>query len=171
MQKRTLWLMGPTSGGKTTIAVAVIMALRERGVPAIHFDGDEVRDFFGSTHGFAAEDRLRVVETLVHLANKSMDAGLTVIVSALTANMDARAYVREHTNNLQMGYVSCSIEACIERDPKGLYARARQGEIDTLIGYNTEYPPLDDPDLVLDTEKKSLDEIVTETVQFLTGLS
>ena len=168
--RRTLWLMGPTSGGKTTIAVAVIAALREKGVPAIHFDGDEVRDFFGTTHGFAAEDRLRVVKVLVHLANKAMDAGLTVIVSALTANPDARAYVREHTNNIQIGYVSCSIETCMERDPKGLYERASRGEIDTLIGYNTPYPPLDDPDLVLDTENKSLDAITTETVRFLTGV-
>lgn len=169
--EKTLWLMGPTSSGKTTIAVAAIQALRDRGVPAIHFDGDEVRDFFGAAHGFAPEDRLRVVKALVHLANKSMDAGLTVIVSALTANPDARAYVREHTNNLLMGYVSCSIEKCIERDPKGLYGRAQRGEIDTLIGFNTPYPPLDAPDLVLDTENNSLDVTASETVEFLMARS
>jgi adenylylsulfate kinase-like enzyme len=159
-----LWLLGPTSAGKTTLAVHVVGELRKRGVPAIHFDGDEVRDFFGPDFGFGPESRLRVVSTLVHLANKAAGAGLHVVVAALTAGEDARAYVRDNVKNLTVGYVACSIQACARRDPKGLYRKAMAGEIDTLIGYNTEYRPPDDPDLVLDTESCSVDELVAQIV-------
>ena len=79
-----LWLLGPTSAGKTTLATRVVADLRGRGIPAIHFDGDEVRDFFGASLGFGPDSRLRVVSVLVHLANKAADAGLHVVVSALT---------------------------------------------------------------------------------------
>ncbi len=154
-----LWLLGPTSAGKTTLASRIVMELRERGVPAIHFDGDEVRELFDEGLGFSEKSRLRVVSALVHLANKARDSGLHVVVSALTAGEDARAYVRANVRNLTVGYVTCSIETCARRDPKGLYRQAMNGEIDTLIGYNTEYRPPANPDLILDTETQSLDEL------------
>ncbi|MDP6344216.1 MAG: adenylyl-sulfate kinase, partial [Alphaproteobacteria bacterium] len=119
-----LWLLGPTSSGKSTLAELLTLALRGREVPIIHFDGDEVRDFFGPGHGFAPADRQRVVATLVHLANKSREAGLNVVVSALTANPDARAYVLASIADLITGFVRCPIEVCAARDPKGLYAKA-----------------------------------------------
>lgn len=148
-----VWLLGPTAAGKTTIAEALARRLRDRAVPVIHFDGDEVRDWFGPELGFAADDRLRVVRVLVDLANKGTAAGLTVVVSALTAHDEARAYVRQNLENLITAYITCSVETSASRDPKGLYAQARRGEIDTLIGYDAPYPPPDDPDLVIDTER------------------
>ena len=162
-----LWLMGPTSSGKTTIAELLLARLRADRVPVIHYDGDEVRDFFGDTLGFAAADRLRVVGTLVHLANKSLHAGVNVIVSALTANDDARTYVRENAQKLLIGYVACSIEECAKRDPKGLYAQANGGEINTLIGFNSEYVAPDSSDMVLDTENYSPENSVAKIVQYL----
>src|SRR5262245_27308435 len=115
-----LWLLGPTSAGKTTLGIHVVAKLRDRGVPAILFDGDVVRDWFGASLGFSADSRLRVVTTLVHLASKTAEAGLHVIVAALTAGEDARDYVRSHVKDLTLGYVSCSIRTCADRDPKGL---------------------------------------------------
>lgn len=159
-----LWLLGPTSAGKTTLAMRVVADLRRHGVPAIIFDGDEVRGFFGADLGFGADSRLRVVSVLVHLANKAADAGLHVVVAALTAGQDARQYVRENVTNLTIGYVACSVQTCAQRDPKGLYRKAMSGEIDTLIGYNSEYRPPDDPDLVLDTEAHSVDELAARIV-------
>jgi adenylylsulfate kinase-like enzyme len=159
-----LWLLGPTSAGKTTLATRVVADLRGQGVPAILFDGDEVRGFFGPDLGFGPDSRLRVVSVLAHLANKAADAGLQVVVAALTAGQDARQYVRENVDKLTIGYVACSVEACAKRDPKGLYGKAMRGEIDTLIGYNSEYRPPDDPDLVLDTEAYSLDELAARIV-------
>ena len=162
-----LWLMGPTSGGKTTIAEHLLERLRADGSASMHFDGDEVRDFFGDTLGFQASDRQRVVGTLVHLANKTAEAGVNVIVSALTANEDARRHVLDSVKNLKIVYIKCSIETCAERDPKGLYALAKNGEIDTLIGINSDYLPPDSPDLVIDTEALSPDEAVDAIIMHL----
>lgn len=165
-----LWLLGPTSAGKTTLGVRTVAELRKHGVPAILFDGDEVRDLFGADLGFGADSRLRVVSALVHLANKTADAGLHVVVAALTAGEDARDCVRANVKNLTIGYVACSIEACAQRDPKGLYRKAMNGEIDTLIGYNSEYRPPESPDLVLDTEAYSVDELAARiTVRYVRG--
>lgn len=159
-----LWLLGPTSAGKTTLATRVVADLRKGGVAAILFDGDEIRDFFGADLGFGADSRLRVVSVLVHLANKAADAGLHVVVAALTAGQDAREHVRANVRNLTIGYVACSTQTCAQRDPKGLYGKAMRGEIDTLIGYNSEYRPPDNPDLVLDTETHGLDELAAKIV-------
>jgi adenylylsulfate kinase-like enzyme len=159
-----LWLLGPTSAGKTTLATRIVADLRGRGIPAIHFDGDEVRDFFGDGLGFGPGSRLRVVSVLVHLANKAADAGLNVVVSALTAGENARDHVRAHVRNLTIGYVACSIATCARRDPKGLYRRAMNGEINTLIGFNGEYRQPEDPDLILDTETHSVAELSARVI-------
>ena len=160
-----LWLMGPTSGGKTTIGEQLLERLRADGSPCMHFDGDEVRNFFGENLGFEVSDRQRVVATLVHLANKTSAAGVNVIVSALTASEDARRVVLDTVKNLIIVYIKCSIETCAERDPKGLYAQAKNGEIDTLIGVNSDYLPPDNPDLVIDTEDLSPVEAVEAIIK------
>jgi adenylylsulfate kinase len=162
-----VWLLGPTAAGKTTIAEALTRRLGERAVPVIHFDGDEVRGWFGPDLGFAATDRLRVVGTLARLADKCRAAGLYVVVSALTAHADARAYVRDHVENLVMAYVRCSLETCAARDPKGLYAQARRGEIDTLIGHDGDYAPPEHPDLILDSDAGSVDDLVAAAEEYL----
>lgn len=163
------WIMGPTSSGKTTLALHFLDKLRKEGSGAIHYDGDEVRDFLGPNHGFAEGDRLRVVSTLVHLANKAIDAGLNVVVSALTANQDARDYIKHNVKNLVLIYLECSIEKCSERDPKGLYSKARRGEIETLIGINTKYLPPENPDIIINTERESIENAVIELMKKLSG--
>ena len=166
--KRTtvLWLLGPTSAGKTTIAVHLAIELRKLGIPIIHYDGDEVRDFFGKGLGFSGANRLRVIHTLVHLANKSAEAGLNVIVSALTAHQDARLYIKENIPHLITGFVKCDIEVCMERDPKGLYQKAKDGQIDTLIGYNTKYVAPDNPDVILETNYTSIGECANNLTEY-----
>ena len=162
-----LWLMGPTSGGKTTIGEHLLERLRADGAPTMHFDGDEVRAFFGKDLGFDFSDRQRVVATLVHLANKASAAGVNVIVSALTASEDARHLVLETVQNLIIVYIQCSIKTCAERDPKGLYAQAKNGEIDTLIGVNSNYLAPDNPNLIIDTEVLSPTEAVESVIKYL----
>lgn len=159
----TLWLMGPTSGGKTTVAKALCDLLHKKNIPVMHYDGDEIRDLFGSSLGFEKEGRLKVVKTLVYFANKTGNAGMNVVVSALTANPDARRYVSGNINNLITCYVKCPIEVCAKRDPKGLYKKAQQGSIVTLIGFNSEYLPPDNPDITLDSDKCS-PEVNAETI-------
>jgi adenylylsulfate kinase len=163
-----LWLLGPTSSGKTTIANELTIRLREKELPVIHYDGDEIRNLFGESIGFCAKDRHRVVSAIIYLSNKAINAELNVIVSALTANRDDRSFVKKNVTNLIVGYVKCSINECARRDPKGLYQKAKQGEIDTLIGFNQEYPEPKDTDLILDTENKSSKEIVEYLERYLT---
>lgn len=153
----TLWIMGPTSSGKTTIGKAFLEELRKQGKFAMHYDGDEVRDFFGDGHGFSCSDRLKVVKTLCHLANKSLGAGATVIVSALTAHQEAREYISKNVTNLLIVSIKCDVATCIERDPKGLYAAAKENKIDTVIGYNTPYNSPEQYDISFDTEKTSIE--------------
>jgi adenylylsulfate kinase len=164
-----LWLQGPTSSGKSTIAQAYVDRLRAAGLPVIHYDGDEVRDFFGRDFGFHDANRLKVVSTLVHLAGKASEAGMNVIVSALTANEDARELVRTDLPQATHGYVKCNIETCAARDPKGLYARAKAGEIDTLIGWSTPYTPPLCPDIVLDTDTQSVESLLDQLDRELLG--
>jgi len=158
MTGHVLWLMGPTSSGKTTLARGLTRCLRASGFGVIHYDGDEVRGFFGPDHGFTEPDRFRVVQTLVHLANKAAGAGLHVVVSALTAAVQARKYVIENTMNLIVGHVSCPVDLCAQRDPKGLYQRAARGAIDSLIGFNSPYLPPEDPDIVVDTAALTVEQ-------------
>ena len=150
--------MGPTSSGKTTLSLAITSYLRKKGEIIINFDGDEIRDLLGKDLGFKSSDRLKVVETLAYLANKSTDAGANVIVSALTAYQDARTYIKENVKGLLIVQIECSLDTCIKRDPKGLYKRSISGEIDTLIGFDTTYSPPDKPDLILNTEINTLNQ-------------
>ena len=150
-----IWLLGPTSSGKTTIALLLLEKFRKSGLLVLHYDGDEIRDFFGPSLSFEASDRMRVVSTLTHLANKATEAGTNVIVSALTANEDARDYINRNVKNLLVCYVKCSIDTCVKRDPKGLYRRAKQGEINTLIGFNSKSVPPENPDIIVDTDFSS----------------
>lgn len=159
--------MGPTSSGKTTIGEDLNRKLRGKNILTIHYDGDEVRDFFGSDFGFGGHNRLQVVKTLVYLANKAVEAGLNVVVSALTANDDARSYVQSQCCNLITAYIKCSISTCADRDPKGLYKKAQQGEIKTLIGFHTEYLAPSDPDVVVETETASLEKCSEQLIKYL----
>jgi adenylylsulfate kinase-like enzyme len=167
--KVIIWIMGPTSSGKTTIAENIVNKLRSDKKLILHYDGDEVRNFFGSSFGFENKNRVMVVETLIHLANKSLDAGVNVIISALTANQDARDLIKIKSRNLIVIYLKCSINECSRRDPKGLYKAARNGEIDTLIGFNKEYIPPKSPDITIDTENTDINECVDYICSRLKG--
>jgi adenylylsulfate kinase len=163
----TIWLMGPTSSGKSTIAENFASTLKGNDIPILHYDGDEVRSFFGKNFGFSENNRGHVVETIVYLAKKANDAGVNVVVSALTAHQSSRDHVKESIPNLYIGYVDCPIDVCIARDPKGLYAKAINKEIDTLIGYNTKYQPPNEPDIKLDANKFSVEENTDCLLRFL----
>lgn len=162
-----LWLLGMTSSGKTTIAKKVAEKLMKERINTVHYDGDEIRDMLGPDFGFAEHNRLQVVKNLVYLANKSAEQGFNVIVSALTAHEDARRYIRDNLKELYTIFVKCSVEECAKRDPKGLYRKAKEGKIDTLIGYSTPYKEPAHADLVIDTEKSSVEDSADRIIQFL----
>jgi adenylylsulfate kinase len=163
----TIWLMGPTSSGKSTIAREYVNVLKNNNIPILDYDGDDVRGFFDKDFGFTEDNRGRVVETLAYLVRKANDAGVNAVVSALTAHQSARDYIKNNIPNLLIGYVCCPIDVCASRDPKGLYEMARNGEIDTLIGYNTKYEPPINPNIILDTNTFSVEENAHHLFRFL----
>ena len=163
----TAWLMGPTSSGKTTISERLIKICQKNKFSIIHYDGDEVRDLFGDGFGFDKKNRNLVVHMLVYMAKKANDTGMPCIVSALTAHDSSRKYIRSKLKNLKTIYIKCPISVCAKRDPKGLYKRAKNKEIDTLIGYNSDYVEPIDPDLVLHTNEYSIEDNVIQLMNFL----
>jgi len=162
-----LWIMGPTSSGKTTIASKLVEEMNKAKQVILHYDGDEIRDRFSSQSGFSEKDRLAVVNNLIHFSNKASNQGINVVVSALTANEDAREKIEKDISNLIKVYLDCGINICIERDPKGLYEKAIKGEIDTLIGYNTPYVTPNNVELVLNSENLSPVECVEEIMKYI----
>ena len=166
------WILGPTSSGKTTIGKMLVKEMRAESIPAIHYDGDEIRSFFGKTLGFEARDRLRAVSICAHLANKASDAGLNVVVSALTANDDARDYISGNVSNIILIYLKCPIEICIERDSRGLYQGVKEGKIDpkTVIGLDESYPPPSNPDLIIATNENTPEECIKIVKKGLTRM-
>ena len=98
---------------------------------------------------------MRAVSICSHLANKASDAGLNVVVSALTANDDARDYISKNVRNIILISLACPIEVCIKRDARGLYRGAQEGKVDpkTIIGLEEPYPPPSNPNLVIATNE------------------
>ena len=96
----TIWLMGPTSSGKTTISKKLVDFLHKSNFLIVHYDGDEIRNLFGEGFNFTEKNRFLVIKTLVYLANKANQSGIPAIISALTAHKNAREYVKANIKNL-----------------------------------------------------------------------
>ena len=167
----SLWLMGPTSAGKTTIAYALVAYLKTIRYPVLHLDGDEVRNLFGNDLGFSNEERLRVVKACLYMLKKARSSNISAVVSALTATEEARQLLNEQEPKIIVGHIDCPIEICAQRDPKGLYNKAKNQEIDTLIGYNSAYKAPKNPDFIIDTMHTSVDEAVKIIMQYLSSVT
>jgi len=163
----TAWLMGPTSSGKTTISKQFVKVCQKKNFPIIHYDGDEIRNLFGKNFGFSEENRNLVIHTLAYMAKKANESGIPVIISALTAHKSAREYISKNISNLKIIYIKCPISVCVSRDPKGLYKKAINKEINTLIGYNTEYIEPINPNLTLLTNEHSIEKNTVQLLDFL----
>lgn len=157
-QASTVWLLGPTGSGKTTLGLKLCEAMNHMGFPCIHYDGDVFRNTFADSKDFSRESRLRVVNSLVEFAARANASGVSVVVSALTAHEASRAAVRSGLPDALMCYLDCSIKTCSLRDHKGLYEKAAKGELDTVIGVNEEYMRYAEADAFIDTERFSVDE-------------
>jgi adenylylsulfate kinase len=159
---RIFWILGPTSSGKTTIGKAYMQYLRAQSLPSIHFDGDEFRTLRGSSLGIAPEDRLKNVSLCVFMANKCLEAGSNVVVSALTAHDTARQFVIKNAKNLVVIYLDCPLEVRKQRDSRGLYHKVETGEIkaDSIIGIETPYLVPVNPHLVLRSNELTVEESV-----------
>ena len=166
-----LWFTGLSGAGKSTIAQAVDKALFERGYQVYVLDGDNVRGGLNANLGFSPEDRAENIRRVGEAAALFADAGMLVISAFISPYRADRDRARAAADRLTgaSGFVEVFIDAdlavCESRDPKGLYQRARSGEISDFTGISAPYEPPDSPDLVVDTADQSVDECVDAVVR------
>jgi adenylylsulfate kinase len=138
-----VWLTGPPSSGKTTIGRELVERLRAAGAPTCLLDGDEVRERLHPRPAYDEEARAGFYATLADLAALLESQGLVVVVAATAHRREYRDRARRVAGRFIEAHVRCDLDTCAARDPKGLYARARAGELDLLPGVSVPYeePP------------------------------
>jgi adenylyl-sulfate kinase len=155
-----VWLTGLPGSGKTTIARELEPELKKRGWCVEVLDGDEIRQNLSKGLGFSREDRETHLKRVTYVAKLLSRNGVAVIAAFISPYRNIREHARKETTNFVEVYVKCSVEACAERDPKGLYKKASVGQIKDLTGPQDLYEEPLEPDLVVDTEKLTVAESV-----------
>jgi adenylylsulfate kinase len=164
----TLWFTGLSGAGKTTISTMVAEELQARGSRLEILDGDIVRENLSKGLGFSKEDRDTNIRRIAFVANLLSRNGVPVITAAISPYRDIRNEAREMMDGRFVeAYVKASVEVCEERDVKGLYAKARSGEIKEFTGVSDPYEPPENPELVIDTENQSPEESAQQIVAYL----
>ena len=167
----TIWFTGLPASGKSTIAVAVERALVESGHVAYLLDGDNLRHGLSDDLGFSAGDRAENIRRVGHLTRLLADAGVIALASLVSPLKSDRQIARALNEAAKLPfvevYVSTSLAECEKRDPKGLYARARSGELKGMTGIDAPYEPPEDADLVLDTTGADIDALVAQVIALL----
>jgi len=163
----TLWFTGLPCSGKTTIADRVAELLRRRGVKVERLDGDIVRKSLTKDLGFTKEDRDKNIERVTFVAKLLTRNGVIVLATFVSPYRERRQKTREEIGEFIEVYVKASLEECIRRDVKGMYKKALAGEIKNFTGVDDPYEEPLNPELVLDTERETVEESVHKVLSYL----
>ena len=167
----TLWFTGLSGSGKSTIAVGLEQALYQRGVLVYRLDGDNIRLGINKNLGFSAEDRAENIRRVGEVSKLFVDGGVIVLSSFISPYLVDRQIVRElhEADNMPFieVFVDCSLEAAEQRDPKGLYKKARAGEIKNFTGIDDPYEAPEAPEVHLHTDQQSLEEEIEHLLALL----
>jgi adenylylsulfate kinase len=163
----TVWLTGLSGAGKTTIARRLGQELQRRGRAVEILDGDVVRTHLSQGLGFSRQDRDTNIQRIAFVCSLLGRHGVAVISAAISPYAEARRQAREQIGNFVEVYVSCPLEALIQRDVKGLYARALRGEIEHFTGISDPYEPPTNPEVMVSTAQESVDESVARILKAL----
>ena len=165
---RVIWFYGLSGSGKSTLANALERRLHGDGFFTALLDGDNVRGGLNANLGFSDEDRDENIRRISEVSKLFVQAGLIAINSFITPlrrqRESARAILGE---DLIEVYVRCSFEKCAQRDVKGLYAKARSGEVAAFTGMDSSFEEPEAPDLVIETEKNKVEESLAEVYRFV----
>jgi adenylylsulfate kinase len=161
-----LWFTGLSGSGKSTISERVFNILNGRGYEVEHLDGDAVREIFPKT-GFSRKDRNDHIKRVGYLASRLQTHGVFVVGSFISPYREARDFVRNLCDDFTEIYISTPLKECERRDVKGLYQRARKGEIKQFTGIDDPYEAPENPELSIDTTNISVDEGVEKVLNFL----
>ncbi|AEA33041.1 adenylyl-sulfate kinase [Hippea maritima] len=164
-----IWLTGLSGSGKSTIANALEEKLNRMHVHTYLLDGDNIRHGLNKDLGFSIEDRKENIRRISEVAKLFVDAGLIVITAFISPFREERNYARSlvRSDEFIEVFVDTPIEVCEQRDPKGLYKKARKGEIKEFTGIDSPYEPPLSPEIHLKTDKLSVNECVEKIVIFL----
>jgi len=167
MKGFTLWFTGMSGSGKTTLARKVEEILLERGMKVEVLDGDIIRQHLSKGLGFSKEDRdenIRRIGWVCHILTRN---DVVAIASAISPYKKIREENRELIGRFVEVYCKCPIEVLKERDPKGLYAKALRGEIKNFTGIDDPYEPPDNPEIICETDKETVEESVNKIIRTL----
>jgi len=168
LSPHVIWLTGLSGAGKSTIAGGVRTALGANGVPAVILDGDDIRAGLSQGLGFSNEDRAENIRRIAHVARLLCGQGVTAIVAAVTPLRAHRALARDIVGaHFREVFVHAPLSVCEHRDVKGLYARARRGEIARFTGISDAYEPPLHPDLLIDTSTSDIPAAVHRLISWL----
>ena len=157
-----LWMTGLSGAGKSTLANALEQELNKMDKHTYIMDGDNLRHGLNSDLGFSDADRNENVRRAAEAAQLMVDAGLIVIVGLISPFKQERDWARSlfKDNQFKEIYISTSLQECEQRDTKGLYRKARQGEVKDFTGIDSPYEPPENPDVIIDTQDKSVSDCV-----------
>ena len=170
MKAPVIWLTGIPGSGKTTLALELQKFYENKGIPIEILDGDEIRKTLSKDLGLSPEDRKEHNRRVIFVAKILTKNGVTTIVPLISPYRETRANARKEIPDFIEIWVKTSVDECIKRDPKGLYKKALAGEIKNLTGLQSPYEEPQNAELILDTEKHSVEEsieLITSTVKKL----
>lgn len=166
-----LWFTGLSGSGKSTVANAVAKALFDKNIRNYVLDGDNVRFGLNKNLGFSAEDRTENIRRIGEVSKLFVDSGQVVLTAFISPFQEDRAQVREilEGNEFLEVYVECPLEECEKRDPKGLYKKARNGEIRDFTGIDSPYESPANPEVTINTSTQSVEECVQTVIEYLSN--
>jgi adenylylsulfate kinase len=164
-----LWFTGLSGSGKSTMSHALEERLFNEGCRTFVLDGDNVRHGLNSNLGFSHKDRTENIRRIGEVSKLMLEAGFIVMTAFISPYREDRIAVRNLIPNSDFIEIYCkaSLKTCEARDVKGLYKRARAGEIKNYTGIDSPYEPPENPELIIDTDKDTLNESVSRIYSFL----
>lgn len=166
LKPTVLWFTGLSGSGKSTISEKVYAQLKSQGYEVEHLDGDAVREVFPKT-GFSKKERDDHVKRVGFIASLLQKHGVFVVASFISPYKDTRDVVRDMCQDFTEIHISTPLEVCEERDVKGLYEKARNGEIDNFTGISDPYEEPENPELSIDTTDITPEEGVEQVFDYL----
>jgi adenylyl-sulfate kinase len=166
-----VWLTGLPGSGKSTIAAALNHQLESHGYPTEILDGDEMRRQPGFDTGFSREERIKHLQRVVYICNLLVAHKVNVIASFVSPYRSVGKFARSRIRYFVEVYVRCSIETCVQRDPKGLYLKAIRGKIRNMTGIGDVYEEPLKPEIVVDTEILNPETAVSQILEVLKRMS
>ena len=157
-----IWMTGLSGSGKSTLAIALERELQRRGILCRILDGDNIRSGINNNLGFSAEDRVENIRRIAEVGRLFVDTGIITIAAFISPNNQLREMAAEiiGKDDFVEVFVSTPLEECEKRDVKGLYAKARRGEIKNFTGISAPFEAPEHPDITLDTSKLPVEESV-----------